>query len=56
MILLIKFYYLKKDFEWYIRQQIYPPVLRLCAPIEGTNEYILADHLGTIKKNRFAII
>ena len=24
------------DFEWYLAQQILPPVSRLCEPIEGT--------------------
>ncbi|RKP25111.1 DNA polymerase family B-domain-containing protein [Syncephalis pseudoplumigaleata] len=34
------------DFEWYLGQQVHPPVARLCAPIEGTDAGRLADCLG----------
>lgn len=37
---------LKPDVEWYLYKQIFPPVERLCAPIEGTNAVRLADCLG----------
>ena len=32
--------------EWYLYKQIFPPVERLCAPIEGTDALRLADCLG----------
>lgn len=34
------------DTEWYISQQIFPPVQRLCEPIEGTDSAKLAECLG----------
>ncbi|ORZ15507.1 DNA polymerase family B-domain-containing protein [Lobosporangium transversale] len=34
------------DFEYYLNQQVYPPVERLCGPIEGTDATRLADCLG----------
>jgi DNA polymerase alpha subunit A len=34
------------DFDWYIRQQVYPPVCRLCVPIEGTDAVKIANCLG----------
>ncbi|KAG8748383.1 DNA-directed DNA polymerase alpha catalytic subunit pol1 [Ceratobasidium sp. 414] len=37
---------LKIDFEYYIAQQILPPVERLCDPIEGTDRSRLAECLG----------
>ncbi|RKP04792.1 DNA polymerase family B-domain-containing protein, partial [Thamnocephalis sphaerospora] len=37
---------LKIDFEWYLAQQVHPPVARLCAPIEGTDAGRLASCLG----------
>jgi DNA polymerase alpha subunit A len=37
---------LKPDPEWYIAKQIFPPIERLCAPIEGTNSMRLAECLG----------
>jgi DNA polymerase alpha subunit A len=37
---------LKPDVEWYLTQQILPPVTRLCEPIEGTSPSILAQKLG----------
>jgi DNA polymerase alpha subunit A len=37
---------LKPDVEWYLSQQILPPVARLCDPIDGTSQQILADKLG----------
>lgn len=37
---------LKPDFEWYLTQQILPPIARLCDPIEGMSLQSLADKLG----------
>jgi len=37
---------LKPDVEWYLTQQILPPVARLCEPIEGTSQQRLAEKLG----------
>jgi DNA polymerase alpha subunit A len=37
---------LKPDVEWYLAQQILPPVSRLCEPIEGTSQQRLAERLG----------
>ncbi|KAI9820246.1 MAG: DNA-directed DNA polymerase alpha catalytic subunit pol1 [Pycnora praestabilis] len=37
---------LKPDVEWYLYKQIFPPVERLCAPIDGTNATRLAECLG----------
>ena len=37
---------LKPDVEWYLTQQILPPVSRLCEPINGTSQQILAEKLG----------
>ena len=37
---------LKPDIEWYLAQQILPPVGRLCEPIEGTSQSVLAEKLG----------
>ncbi|KAF9984327.1 DNA-directed DNA polymerase alpha catalytic subunit pol1 [Modicella reniformis] len=34
------------DFEYYLNQQVHPPVERLCGPIEGTDAARLADCLG----------
>ncbi|KAI8347087.1 DNA polymerase family B-domain-containing protein [Mortierella sp. GBAus27b] len=34
------------DFEYYLNQQVHPPVERLCGPIEGTDATRLADCLG----------
>ncbi|KAI5460009.1 putative DNA polymerase alpha catalytic subunit [Mariannaea sp. PMI_226] len=34
------------DVEWYIGKQIFPPVERLCANIEGTSTSQLAEQLG----------
>ncbi|GAB5035819.1 dna polymerase alpha catalytic [Nannochloropsis oceanica] len=43
---------LKVDVEWYLTQQILPPISRLCEPIEGTSVAILAERLG-LDKSRF---
>ncbi|RUP49347.1 DNA polymerase alpha zinc finger-domain-containing protein, partial [Jimgerdemannia flammicorona] len=32
--------------EWYLGQQVHPPIGRLCAPIEGTDSARIADCLG----------
>lgn len=37
---------LKLDFEWYLTQQILPPISRLCEPIEGTSTMQLSTKLG----------
>ncbi|EPT01010.1 hypothetical protein FOMPIDRAFT_1030188 [Fomitopsis schrenkii] len=37
---------LKIDYEYYLSQQILPPVERLCEPIEGTDRARLAECLG----------
>lgn len=37
---------LKPDIEWYLTQQILPPIARLCEPIEGASQQILAQKLG----------
>ena len=37
---------LKVDVEWYLSQQIHPPVARLCEHIEGTDSALLAECLG----------
>jgi len=34
------------DIEWYLSQQILPPISRLCDPIEGTSAAIISQHLG----------
>lgn len=36
----------RKDFEYYVSQQILPPIERLCEPIEGTDRARLAECLG----------
>jgi DNA polymerase alpha subunit A len=37
---------LKPDIDWYLAKQIFPPIERLCAPIEGTTAGQLAECLG----------
>ncbi len=37
---------LKPDIKWYLESQILPPVVRLCGPIEETDQARLADCLG----------
>ena len=37
---------LKPDVEWYLSQQILPPISRLCECIDGTSQAIIADKLG----------
>eukprot|EP00536_Pseudo-nitzschia_multiseries_P002404 jgi/Psemu1/322530/estExt_fgenesh1_pg.C_320004 len=37
---------LKPDIEWYLTQQILPPVSRLCEPIEGLSQGLIAERLG----------
>jgi DNA polymerase alpha subunit A len=37
---------LKPDVEWYLVNQILPPITRLCEPIEGLSQQVLADKLG----------
>lgn len=31
------------DIEWYLTQQILPPIARLCEPIDGTSSQIMAE-------------
>lgn len=37
---------LRPDVEWYLTQQILPPVSRLCEPIEGLSAGLIAERLG----------
>jgi DNA polymerase alpha subunit A len=37
---------LKVDVEWYLSQQVLPPIARLCEPIDGTSRAIIAEKLG----------
>jgi DNA polymerase alpha subunit A len=37
---------LKPDVEWYLAQQILPPVSRLVEPIEGLSQHVIAERLG----------
>ena len=37
---------LNLDYEWYLTQQILPPISRLCEPIEGTSTMQLSAKLG----------
>jgi len=37
---------LAPDVEWYLMQQILPPVGRLCEPIEGLSQGLIAQRLG----------
>lgn len=37
---------LKPDVEWYLTQQILPPISRLCEPIEGLSAGLIAERLG----------
>lgn len=38
--------YTQVDVEWYMENQILPPISRLCEPIEGTSVAILSAHMG----------
>ncbi|ORZ24563.1 DNA polymerase family B-domain-containing protein [Absidia repens] len=37
---------LGKNIEWYLNQQVHPPIARLCSPIDGTDAAHLAECLG----------
>jgi DNA polymerase alpha subunit A len=37
---------LEIDFDWYLKTQVHPPILRLCEPIDGTDAMQLAMCLG----------
>lgn len=37
---------LRPDFEWYLVKQLFPPIERLCAPMDGTDSVRLAECLG----------
>ena len=41
---------LEPDVEWYLTQQILPPVARLCEPIEGMSHGVIAERLGLDSK------
>ncbi|KAL7325370.1 DNA-directed DNA polymerase alpha catalytic subunit pol1 [Mucor circinelloides] len=43
------------DIEWYLHQQVHPPLTRLCSPIDGTDPTLLAQYLGLDTK-RFHFI
>lgn len=43
------------DIEWYLNQQVLPPIVRLCSPIEGTDPGRLAECLG-LDKSKFRSI
>ena len=45
---------LKPDIEWYLYKQIFPPIERLCAPIDGTDAVRLAECLG-LDARKYAI-
>jgi DNA polymerase alpha subunit A len=34
------------DVQWYLTQQLVPPIARLCEPIEGTSAATIAQHMG----------
>ncbi|GAA5813555.1 hypothetical protein MFLAVUS_007037 [Mucor flavus] len=38
------------DIEWYLQQQVHPPLTRLCSPIDGTDPARLAECLGLDSK------
>lgn len=40
------------DYEFYLSQQILPPIERLCEPIEGTDRTRLAECLGMCRMRR----
>jgi DNA polymerase alpha subunit A len=42
---------LRIDVEWYLLQQILPPVSRLCDPIDGISNQLLAEKLGLNSKS-----
>jgi DNA polymerase alpha subunit A len=42
---------LRPDVEWYLSQQILPPVSRLCEPIEGLSQGQIAQRLGLNSSN-----
>ena len=43
---------LKPDVEWYLTQQILPPISRLCENIDGTSQALIAEKLG-LDSSRF---
>eukprot|EP00979_Chaetoceros_neogracilis_P002832 scaffold467_cov256-Chaetoceros_neogracile.AAC.1 len=43
---------LQPDIEWYLSQQILPPISRLCETIDGTSQSIIATKLG-LDSSRF---
>ena len=41
--------FIKIDKEWYLANQIHPPIGRLCEPIDGTDSARIADCLGNLQ-------
>ncbi len=44
------------DYEWYLSNQVLPPVARLCDPIEETNPARLAECFGLDPKKYHSVI
>ncbi|KAI7870185.1 DNA polymerase family B-domain-containing protein [Spinellus fusiger] len=40
------------DIEWYLNQQVFPPITRLCSDIDGTDPARIAEYLG-LDKSKF---
>ncbi|KAI8579056.1 hypothetical protein K450DRAFT_175568 [Umbelopsis ramanniana AG] len=45
---------LRIDYDWYLNQQVHPPVARLCAPMDGTDVARIAECLG-LDANKFHV-
>lgn len=43
------------DYEWYLVNQILPPISRLCEPIEGTSMAILSQQLG-LDSSKYVVV
>ena len=43
------------DYQYYLSQQILPPIERLCEPIEGTDRSRLAECLGKLTRASSAL-
>ncbi|RCI00936.1 DNA-directed DNA polymerase alpha catalytic subunit pol1, partial [Rhizopus stolonifer] len=48
-------HHMQLDIEWYLHQQVHPPLARLCSPIDGTDAALLAQCLG-LDPQRFNIM
>jgi DNA polymerase alpha subunit A len=44
------------DIDWYLNQQVHPPISRLCSPIDGTDPAHLAECLGKKPRWRWATL